>query len=367
MANDLCPYTCVVPNCPTPYILFVTQDEWNNHVINDHPPHWQCPCCGGDPPIFESLSGITHHLMTVHSDQVEADLEEFLSDAEISIMGITNCPLCDSEGPPDSPGLMEHILQHVHDFSLRSLPWPADLTIPLQKSVDLFDTHHAVKITKDDKGNEYIFDMAEWAETVNPTFDQSRGVLVCYDSEGKELILEVASLLEVAKTQVSLRLQDLARNQPKGEDESTQQSPSNRDYFSQRGNDYFKDESSDGRFPSQTSHSSQQTQNTVRSSGKHQPMKLDMQEKWSLCLQTLEGHSNSVFSVAFSPDSTRLASGSRDDTVKIWDASSGACLQTLEGHSDWVNSVAFSPESTRLASGSDDDTVKIWDRFKFRQ
>ncbi|KAH8707480.1 hypothetical protein GQ44DRAFT_489056 [Phaeosphaeriaceae sp. PMI808] len=254
VANDLCPYTCVVPNCPTPYILFVTQDEWNNHVINDHPPHWQCPCCGGDPPIFESLSGITHHLMTVHSDEVEADLEEFLSDAEISIMGITNCPLCDSEGPPDSLDLMEHILQHVHDFSLRSLPWPTDLTIPLQKSINLFDTHHAVKITKDDKGNEYIFDMAEWAEAVNPTFNQSRGVLVCYDSE------------------VSLRLHDLARNQPKGEEESTQQSPSHRDYFSQRGNDYFKDESSDGRFPSQTSHSSQQTQNTVRSSGKHQPI-----------------------------------------------------------------------------------------------
>ncbi|KAF2462479.1 uncharacterized protein BDR25DRAFT_202744, partial [Lindgomyces ingoldianus] len=51
-----------------------------------------------------------------------------------------------------------------------------------------------------------------------------------------------------------------------------------------------------------------------------------------------------------------LASGSDDNTVKIWDASSGACLSTLKGHSNVVISVAFSPDSTRLASGSHDET-----------
>jgi WD40 repeat protein len=66
-------------------------------------------------------------------------------------------------------------------------------------------------------------------------------------------------------------------------------------------------------------------------------------------------------SVAFSHDSARLASGSRDSTVKIWDASSGECLQTLEGHRDSVRSVAFSHDSARLASASGDGTVKIWD------
>jgi WD40 repeat protein len=81
---------------------------------------------------------------------------------------------------------------------------------------------------------------------------------------------------------------------------------------------------------------------------------------WSACLQTLEGHSSYISSVAFSHDSKRLASSSWDSTVKIWDASSGACLQTLEGHSGAVHSVAFSHDSTRLASASDDSTVKIW-------
>src|ERR1700722_10492234 len=86
-----------------------------------------------------------------------------------------------------------------------------------------------------------------------------------------------------------------------------------------------------------------------------------MRDEWSACLQTLEGHSDSVNSVAFSHDSARLASASDDNTVKIWDASSGEYLQILEGHSGGVSSVAFSHDSTRLASASDDSTVKIWD------
>src|SRR2546421_4638307 len=52
-------------------------------------------------------------------------------------------------------------------------------------------------------------------------------------------------------------------------------------------------------------------------------------DKWSACLQTLEGHSGWVNSVAFSHNSARLASASDDSTVKIWDASSGECLQSL--------------------------------------
>ncbi|KAL2885567.1 Vegetative incompatibility protein HET-E-1 [Ceratocystis lukuohia] len=86
-----------------------------------------------------------------------------------------------------------------------------------------------------------------------------------------------------------------------------------------------------------------------------------VEENWDVCLRTLEGHGDAVNSVVFSNDGQRLASGSGDKTVKIWDATSGACLHTLAGHGYPVNSVVFSNDGQRLASGSGDSTVKIWD------
>jgi len=60
----------------------------------------------------------------------------------------------------------------------------------------------------------------------------------------------------------------------------------------------------------------------------------------------LTGHTNIICSVAFSPDGLKIVSGSRDNSIKIWDAQSGHLLNTLTGHTDWVRSVAFSCSAT---------------------
>src|SRR5581483_10624179 len=78
-------------------------------------------------------------------------------------------------------------------------------------------------------------------------------------------------------------------------------------------------------------------------------------------LNTLNGHTNSVYSVAFSSDNRKIVSGSGDYSIKIWDAESGSLLNTLNGHTDWIQSVAFSSDNHKIVSGSDDKSIKIWD------
>lgn len=76
---------------------------------------------------------------------------------------------------------------------------------------------------------------------------------------------------------------------------------------------------------------------------------------------TLEGHTNSVVAVAFSPNGSRLASASGDGTVRLWDTTTSTPRTTCTGHRDWVLCVAWSPDGNALASGSRDGEVRVWD------
>ncbi len=75
---------------------------------------------------------------------------------------------------------------------------------------------------------------------------------------------------------------------------------------------------------------------------------------------TLEGHHGGVTAVAFSPNGKTLATGSDDDTVRLWDIDTGVSNQCFEGHTEDITAVGFSFDGKLLASGSNDGTVRLW-------
>jgi len=78
-------------------------------------------------------------------------------------------------------------------------------------------------------------------------------------------------------------------------------------------------------------------------------------------LVKLVGHTGKVAAIEFSPDGRWLATGSHDETVKIWEAKTGKMLVSLQGHTGAVTAVAFSPDGTRLATGTDQGELRVWD------
>ncbi len=78
---------------------------------------------------------------------------------------------------------------------------------------------------------------------------------------------------------------------------------------------------------------------------------------------TYRGHSRDVSSLAWSPDGKNIVSGSIDGKIQVWNAMTGNDIYTYTGHSDAVFDVAWSPDGKRVASASNDGSVQIWDAF----
>ncbi|XP_068946040.1 notchless protein homolog 1 isoform X2 [Petaurus breviceps papuanus] len=79
------------------------------------------------------------------------------------------------------------------------------------------------------------------------------------------------------------------------------------------------------------------------------------------CTSSLEGHTEAVISVAFSPTGKYLASGSGDTTVRFWDLNTETPHFTSRGHRHWVLSIAWSPDGKKLASGCKNGQILLWD------
>ncbi|MCG9132646.1 PD40 domain-containing protein [Candidatus Poribacteria bacterium] len=75
----------------------------------------------------------------------------------------------------------------------------------------------------------------------------------------------------------------------------------------------------------------------------------------------LKGHRDWSGSVAFSPNGQIIASGSPDNTIRLWDAATGQIKNILTDHRGDVNSVVFTPDGSTLLSGSEDKTIRLWD------
>jgi WD40 repeat protein len=77
-------------------------------------------------------------------------------------------------------------------------------------------------------------------------------------------------------------------------------------------------------------------------------------------IHSFTGHTGEVYSAAFSPDGTKVLTGSADNTAKLWYTDSGTEIRTFSGHADQVRSVAFSPDGTTVLTGSWDYTARLW-------
>ena len=78
-------------------------------------------------------------------------------------------------------------------------------------------------------------------------------------------------------------------------------------------------------------------------------------------LQTMSGHTGSVYGVKISPNGSYVVSASKDKTIKIWDAANGSLVRTLTGHTADVKCVDISDDGTKIVSGGADSLIKIWD------
>ncbi len=88
----------------------------------------------------------------------------------------------------------------------------------------------------------------------------------------------------------------------------------------------------------------------------------------SRCASTIPGHGEAILATQFSPRcSSRMVSGSGDNTARIWDCDTGTPVHTLKGHTSWVLAVGWSPDDSRIATGSMDNTVRSKEHISFSQ
>ncbi|TGJ84183.1 hypothetical protein E0Z10_g4569 [Xylaria hypoxylon] len=141
--QDLMPYSCFISECETPYELYLTAENLLAHMIHKHSSTcWTCNLCSssdqgiGSPLTqtrsdFWSADAWVKHVKRVHPGRIKAaQLPVLVELSKRSVIGPLNCPLCDFSTDAVDSKIDDHILQHLHEFSLRALPDSSNLIAP---------------------------------------------------------------------------------------------------------------------------------------------------------------------------------------------------------------------------------------------
>ncbi|KEY75147.1 hypothetical protein S7711_01597 [Stachybotrys chartarum IBT 7711] len=125
LVQDVQPYTCFAENCPTPTVLYATTRDLEIHLQQQHKNRRICQLCDfSQARNFEDLEKLIQHVQEQHEDTFPQELYDDIELWPTTLWyGLSSCPLCHSSGPTDDPILIEHVLKHIHWFSLLSLPW----------------------------------------------------------------------------------------------------------------------------------------------------------------------------------------------------------------------------------------------------
>jgi WD40 repeat protein len=332
ITNDVYPYTCVMEDCTKEDVLYTTKEAWKTHLTEDHRStnYWVCLPCGGDTQLPTEADFISHtkqeHQETILEDQIPLLVP--ISRRSVPA-DITACPLCDAwsskdSGEVDREALIDHIAEEIHAFSLRALPWPSEDD----------------EVWNAERAGVAVLTVQDWLTRWNLTHPDAKEHLP-YNNQPK--MLDRFHYFRSHPYFAESGADDTASRR-----DSNDSATSNLRSLKNEGSLTFTD-SENGRI--------------TREANNEQSLIWEDLSDQPRVPQTHKSHSESINSVAFSPNGKMVVSASDDPMVRLWDSATGALLQTLKGHSDWVNAVAFSPDGRELASASHDKTIKLWDRF----
>ncbi|KAJ5927878.1 hypothetical protein N7466_006834 [Penicillium verhagenii] len=128
LMGDILPYTCILEDCPKPEIFHMTREAWLSHMKQEHgaTEQWVCLACSqkGTYVSFTESAEFTAHIEQQHGKGIRPQqIPMLLSAWKRNVpLKIPTCPLCCFESE-DQSALLDHTAEHIHSFSLKSLPW----------------------------------------------------------------------------------------------------------------------------------------------------------------------------------------------------------------------------------------------------